>query len=302
MMEEANISFVLRRYFQKINQTVHIEPQDNIALILEEVVKAHFSVFPFHTLHFNLKGSDGNIFINLNRNALIQQLLTDGGGSCFHHNAVFQAILEANQIPCHFIACLVHNPANPETTFDIPTHIALIFSHNDTQYLFDPGWNGTIPHIYPLPETEGAVHQVGKFQVRHTSNTQYPYSFEEIKPDGSTVVRYDFNQSESALKDFRPAIEYLNSETYAFHTLFLFTLNINGKTLSCINRHMTLENEEKTEIVELDEGQSVFEKILEFRGYSLIGFMETLEPNQFKNPVLGQSICPISTYKNELLS
>lgn len=102
----------------------------------------------------------------MNKNALVHQLIEDGGGSCYQHNAVFRIVLEANGIESWFISCLVHNPMQPEETFKMATHVAIIFNYKNNCWLFDPGWNGTSFSIYPLPLISGDVVTINNHQVR----------------------------------------------------------------------------------------------------------------------------------------
>ena len=297
MFQEKNTTpFVLMRYYQSTKMSDRINAGDDIATILHDSAVQHFQQYPFHSLYFNLRNKEDptkqDMIVPLNRNALIQQLLENKGGSCYHHNAVFQAILDDNGIDNWFISCLVHDPMTPEKTFDLATHIAIIFNYNDKLYLFDPGWDGTTLSVYPLPQGANQVAKHNKHQIRHTGNPDYPFSFEEIKSDGA-VVRYDFNSTPTNLADYERAITYLNSKTYAFNTLFLFTgINIDNDMIRFINRRLiiqTISGEEKHN-AEIPKNISVIDKLNELLGYQE-GLMANLNVDDFKNPDLGSVVC-----------
>lgn len=285
-----NTPFALTQYYQSIKMSIKINSNDDIATILHDAAVQHFKKYSFHSLYFNLR--DKNVPIN-NRNALIYQLLEDKGGSCYHHNAVFQAILEDNGIDSRFISCLVHDPMNPGKAFELATHVAIIFDYNDQSYLFDPGWNGTTLAIYPLPVGVNSVAVNGKYQIRRTENPSYSFSFEELKTDGTSVVRYDFNSNPTNLADYTDAITYLNSKTYAFYTLFVFTqINADNHMISFVNRRMIIQTLSGEELhnAELPEDVSPLEKLTELLGPSE-GLIADLQINEFKNSGLGSSIC-----------
>ena len=283
--------FVLQRYKDSLGITTHLS-HDNIAECLREIAVKHFQTYAFHSLYFNLTGPDTSI--PLNKNALINQLVETQGGSCFHHNAVFQAILENNGIASSFAACLVHNPMQPKRTFELATHITIIFNHQNTLYLFDPGWDGSSFSIYELPADIDSTTKQGNYQVRKTNNAHLPYTFEEIKADGSIAPRYDFSTKPTELKDFQDAITYLNSETYAFHTLFLFTrINSNQQIIRFVNHHVSIQNThgETLNNYELNQDFPPLQHIRELFG-SQEGLMQNLSVDDFKNPELGKLICP----------
>lgn len=296
--------FVLRRYYSSIEfETCEISSDTDIAQMLYKIAVKHFQKYSFHTLYFNLRDKresiNQNLLIPLNRNALIHQLLVDGGGSCYHHNAVFQAILEDHGINSWFISCLVYDSLNPQNTFDIATHLAILFNYNDKLYLFDPGWNGATFSIYPLPMEPGEVVIHGKYLVEKNNNEEYPFSFAEIK-NGKPVVRYDFNCTAKKLEDCRKAINYLNSEHYAFYTLFLFAKMTPLYHIFFINRRLVIQThsgEEKFN-AKVPENVSILEQITQLLG-SQTGLMANLDAFCFKNEDLGNLICnPIKLPEN----
>ncbi len=284
--------FLLTRYRQALGIPFQFT-EDDISENLRRIAIKHFQTYPFHSLYFNLKDAD----MPLDRNALIHQMMLDEGGSCYHHNATFQAILEANNIPCHLVECLVRNPRNPEETFALPTHIAIVFQHNDVSYLFDPGWDGSSFSIYPLPSTTGEIIQHSNFQVRRTDSPDFPFTFEEIKPDGTVTPRYDFNNRPTQLENHEGAIHYLNSEDYAFHTLFLFTrINQDQQAMRFVNRRLTMQTLNGVVIQDgpLPEDTSPLQQLTKQ--------LEGLTPSDFKNPALGDLVCqsPVSSLTREL--
>jgi len=213
---------------------------------------------------------------------------------------VFQAILADNGIDSRFISCLVHDPMSPGKAFDLATHIAIIFDYKGQSYLFDPGWDGTSLSIYPLPEEANPVVGHGKHQIRRTNNPDYPFSFEEIKTDGTAVVRYDFNSTATNLADYEHAINYLNSETYAFYTLFLFTqINPDNQLIRLVNRRLIIQTIAGEELhnTELSEDVSLIERVTELLG-SKEGLMIHLNVDDFKNPDLGRLICQSTAAPN----
>lgn len=285
--------FVLTRYYQSTQMPIKISSDDNIAKILHDAAVRHFKQYSFHSLYFNLRDKK----IPLDRNALINQLLEDKGGSCYHHNAVFQAILVDNGIDSRFISCLVHDPMNPGTVFDLATHIAIVFDYKGQSYLFDPGWDGTSLSIYPLPDEANPVTGHDKHQIKRTDNSDYPFSFEELKADGTAVVRYDFNSAPTNLADYELAINYLNSKTYAFYTLFLFTqINSDSHMIRLVNRRLIIQTIDGEELhnAELPEDISPVERLTELLG-SQVGLMTHIYVDDFKNPNLGSLICQLSS-------
>lgn len=286
---DSSTPFVLTRYYQSTQMPIKISSDDDIAKILHDAAVRHFKQYSFHSLYFNLRDKK----VPLHRNALIQQLLEDKGGSCYHHNAVFQAILADNGIDSRFISCLVHDPMNPGKTFDLATHIAIVFDYKGQSYLFDPGWDGTSLSIYPLPEEANSVIGHGKHQIRRTDNSDYPFSFEELKADGTSVVRYDFNSTPTNLADCSDAIIYLNSKTYAFYTLFLFTqINPDNHMIRLVNRRLIIQTLAGEELhnAELSEDVAPIEILTELLG-SQEGLVAHLHVDDFKNSNLGRLIC-----------
>lgn len=281
--------FVLTRYYQSTIMPIKFSSDDDIAKVLHDAAVQHFKQYSFHSLYFNLRDRK----VPLHREALIQQLLEDKGGSCYHHNAVFQAILVDNGIDSRFISCLVHDPMNPGKAFDIATHIAIVFDYKGQSFLFDPGWDGTSLSIYPLPEEANPVSRHGKHQIRRTDNPDYPFSFEELKADGTAVVRYDFNSTPTNLADYEPALNYLNSKTYAFYTLFLFTqINSDNHMIRLINRRLIIQKIAGDELhnAELPADVSAIEQLTKLLG-SQEGLMAHLHVDDFKNPDLGSLVC-----------
>jgi arylamine N-acetyltransferase len=296
MFNESSTPLVLRRYYQSINTSIKINADDDIASLLHEAAVRHFQQYPFHSLYFNLRNKDHltgeDIPVPLHRNALIQQLLVNKGGSCYHHNALFQAILEDNGIDSWFVSCLVHDPMSPDKTFDLATHIAIVFKHNDKLYLFDPGWDGSSLSVYPLPEPTDPVARDNQHQIRYTGHPDYPFSFEEIKPAGA-VTRYDFNLNRTNLADYERAIHYLNAKTYAFNTLFLFTkISENQEVIRLINRRLIIQSISGVERhnAELIENVSLLDTLTELLGPQE-GLTKDLAMDDFKNPELGRLIC-----------
>lgn len=210
---------------------------------------------------------------------------------------MFQAILEKNSIESWFVACLVHNPMKPEETFESATHIAIVLKYQDVSYLFDPGWDGTSFSIYPLPSTAGTAIRHNSYQVRMMeSDANFPFVFEEVKPNGSIIPRYDFNIQPTRLEDYNGAVQYLNSQDYAFHTLFLFTqLTTDQQVVRLINRRLIIQNVAGNEQYneELPHDVSPMQKITELLGLQE-GLMASVGIEDFKNPKLGQLICQTS--------
>lgn len=289
--------FVLNRYARTLDVPIEIDPE-NLAENLQVLAIKHFQKYSFHSLYFNLKDKHSleikSMPLILEKNALIHQLIEDCGGSCYHHNAVFQAILEKNGIESWFVACLVHNPMKPEETFEAATHIAIVFKHQDILYLFDPGWDGTSFSMYPLPSVAGATIRHNSYQVRKMeSDAEFPFVFEEIKPNGTVVPRYDFNSRPTRLEEYSDAVRYLNSQDYAFHTLFLFTqLTDKQQVVRLINRRLIIQNLAGDERYneDLPDDVSPMQKITELFGLQE-GLIASVTVEDFKNPELGQLIC-----------
>lgn len=288
--------FILKRYCQSLDIQSEIDTE-NLAENLRLLAIKHFQKYAFHSLHFSLKNNTNSdsqdMPLLLDRNALVQQLLTDGSGSCYHHNAAFQMILEENGIESWFISCLVHNPIKPEETFKMATHVAIVFNYQGSSWLFDPGWNGTIFSIYPLPSHSGEVVTVNNHQVRKTDNPNYPYLFEDIRQQGTIVPRYDFSSQRAPLINFADAIMYLNSKDYAFHTLFIFSrITAEQQIIRLVNRRLIIENMKGEEIhnAVLPEGMSIMQKVTERFG-TQVGLMGMISADDFKNPDLGNLFC-----------
>lgn len=286
-----NIYFA--RYVRNIDVSLRLDPSC-LAQSLSDIAIKHFQKYAFHSLCFNLNKEP----IELEKSALINQLIDEQGGSCFHHNVFFQAILENSGIESWFVRCLVRDPAHPEVSFQTATHIAIIFKHQENLYLFDPGWDGSSFATYPLPTSSETPTSDHGFQVRKKEASEsMPFVFEEIKPDSSVVPRYDFDVLPSSLADFQDAIVLLNANTYAFHHLFLYTqITKDNEIVRFINRTVIKQkltgDERHTEV--LEDTTSPIQTINElFDIESKI--ITSLNANHFKNPELGEFICnPIS--------
>ncbi len=289
-------NFVLARYRRALGMRCELDPEQ-LANNLQAIAVKHFQTYSFHSLYFNLHDKTSeptcDMPLVLNRNALIHQLMDHGGGSCFHHNAVFQAILDANHIENWLVSCLVHDPLHPENTFDFATHIAIVFKHQGVCYLFDPGWDGTSFSIFPVPQGDNPPCTHQQHQVRRTNHAEFPLTFEEMKPDGHCVPRYDFGLSPTAIEDYQDAIDYLNSPRYAFHTLFLFTqIDEQRNIIRFVNRRLIIQTlqGEVLHNDELPEEESVLQKITEHLGPQT-GMLASLHTEDFKNPSLGVRVC-----------
>ena len=288
--------FILQRYCQSLDIQVEIDTE-NLAESLRILAIKHFQKYAFHSLHFSLKNNTNSdsqdMPLSLDRNALVKQLLKDGSGSCYHHNAAFQMILEANDIKSWFTSCLVHNPMQPEETFKMATHVAIVFNYQGSSWLFDPGWNGIIFSIYPLPSNSGDVVTVNNHQVRKTDNPDFPFVFEDIRQKGTIVPRYDFSSKQMSLINFADAIAYLNSKDYAFHTLFIFSrITAEQQIIRFVNRRLIIENMNGEEIHNdvISEDSSITQKLTELFG-TQVGLMDMISADDFKNPALGNLVC-----------
>jgi len=100
-------------------------------------------------------------------------------------------------------------------------------------------------------------------------------------------------------------VQYLNSQHYAFHTLFLFSqITAEQKIVRLINRRLIIQHlsgdERSNE--ELSDEVSPIQKIVELLG-SGAGLMASLSVEDFKNPQLGQLICqaPIPSLQASIL-
>ncbi len=83
-------------------------------------------------------------------------------------------------------------------------------------------------------------------------------------------------------------------QTYAFHTLFLFTrINSNQQIIRFVNHHVSIQNThgETLNNYELNQDFPLLQHIRELFG-SQEGLMQNLSVDDFKNPELGKLICP----------
>ncbi len=285
---------VLQRYARGLSTDIHLNADESIAAQLQRMAIEHFKRFSFSSLYFNVcqnKDPLQNKPLLLNRNALIHELITNQDGSCYHHNALFQAILEFNNIDSWFVSCRVHDPMNPEKIFDMDTHIAIVFKVDNQLYLFDPGWDGTSLSVYPIPKTMNTVIQDGHYQIKYTEHPDYPFSLEEIKTQG-IVTRFDFNTKKAPLEQFEHAIDYLNSKDYAFDTLFLFTkIDDEARMIRLVNRRLMIQriSGEMLHNEQLPDDISIADQLR-----ALFGPQEGLTNlcvDDFKNPTLGALFC-----------
>ena len=293
----TNTHSALNAYYQHVAE-VTFDADAPLSELLQEVGIRHFKKYSFSSLDFNLK----NRTIPLHSERLIHQLIENKTGCCLHHNAVFQAILLQKGIKSWLVECIVHDALHPGTRFAMPTHVAIMFDYNDQRYLFDPGWDGTLYSIYSLPETSQGVVKRGQNQIRHTGQADYPFAFELIKSDDSASVRYEFNVRAANLDCFHAALEYLNSEAYAFHTLFLFTrVSGDNRLVSLINRDLVIKDPQSVELLRerLPDDVSVITTLEEHFGnihVALPGFVM----QDFKNPALIDTLHPVAA--SELIS
>eukprot|EP01036_Dinobryon_divergens_P023901 gene23901-32297_t len=273
--------------------------EDSISSDLNAAAVKHFRKFSFSSLDFNLRCSTSidlqiqNRPFHLEQNSLIQELLENKTGSCFHHNALFLAILESSGIQSWMVSCIVRDPLNPERRFDLPSHVAIIFNHGGNEYLFDPGWDGTSLYVHQIPIFPNTLSRLGQYQIRYTHDRDYAYAFEKIREEeNSTVIRYEFNLTPSNLSYHKESVEYLNSKHYAFHSLFLYTRIKDDTIFSFVNRRLisrTIDGEE-IESTALPTNISVTDKLLEIFG-TCEGLIAGLSASMFKNIELGRMIC-----------
>lgn len=270
----------------------------DICSVLPAAAVNHYRKFSFSSLYFNLRCSTStgvqiqNRPFHLAQHTLIEELLNNRTGSCFHHNVLFLAILESAGIQCWIVSCIVRDPLNPERRFDLPSHVAIIFKHCGHEYLFDPGWDGTSLSVYQVPTTQNTLSRLGQYQIRRTYGRDYAYAFEKIGENESTVIRYEFNLIPSILSSHEESIAYLNSERYAFHTLFLYTRIKDNTIFSFVNRRLisrTIDGEEIDNTV-LPSNISLTDKLIEIFG-PFEGLMVGLRSNMFKNIDMGRMIC-----------
>ena len=286
----TNTHSALKAYYQHVGE-VAFDAGTPLSESLHQVAIRHFKKYSFSSLDFNLK----NRTIPLNNERLIHQLIQNKTGCCLHHNAVFQAILAQKGITSWLVECIVHDAINPGTRFAMPTHVALMFDYNDQRYLFDPGWDGTLYSLFPIPTESQRIVRVNENQIRYTGEVDYPYAFESIKWDESTSVRYEFNAKDAKLENFHEALDYLNSETYAFHTLFLFTrMRQDNLLVSLINRDLVIRDSQGVEILreKLLNDVSIITVLEEHFG-DIRSALPGFDIENFKNADLSNTLNPV---------
>ena len=289
----------LNRYYEFMEASPLIIEDNNISYVLHAAAVYHFRKFSFSSLNFNLRCSTSNESqihsrpFHLAQDTLIQELLDNRTGSCFHHNSLFLTMLQAVGIQSWIVSCIVHDPLNPEMRFEMPSHVAIIFYHFGNEYLFDPGWDGTTLSVYQIPTALNTTSRLGQYQIRYTYGRDYEYAFEKIREgDNTTIIRYEFNLTPSQLTSHEESVVYLNSKRYAFHSLFLYTHIKDNTIFSFVNRRLnsrTIDGEE-IENTALPSNISVTDKISEIFGPSE-GLIAGLVASMFKNIELGRMIC-----------
>lgn len=289
---------ILTRYYKFMEDSSLIIEND-ISSVLNAAAVNHFRKFSFSSLEFNLRCSNSsteqvqNRPFHLEQYTLIQELLDNRTGSCFHHNALFLAILESLGIQSWMVSCIVRDPLNPERRFELPSHVAIIFNHSGNEYLFDPGWDGTTLSVHQIPTAPNTLSRFGQYQIRYSHGCDYSYAFEKIREeDNSSVIRYEFNLAPSKLSSHEESIAYLNSSRYAFHTLFLYSRIKDGTIFSFVNRRLASRSIDGKEVenTELPSHISVTDKLLEIFG-PCEGLIAGINASMFKNIELGRMIC-----------
>jgi len=167
----------------------------------------------------NLEVVLGNISTLLPKNAYQSVVINNEGGTCLTINLAFYHILNTLGFKVHLVAPFVQNYNQMELHNDRPTHMAIIVSIGEQQYLVDPGWgNGS---RIPVPLNGEVInHLMGTFRVVSVGDEkiQFQRKFDEW------VTQFIFDPNLAMhYNDFQEMLEFIYSDNSMFRKSLFVT-------------------------------------------------------------------------------
>lgn len=223
---QHNHELVLEQY----KQTLGLEAGFTIDSLsdITKIAQKHFQIYPFTTLSIHLDHDS-----TLEPSALFQELIRKGHGLCYHHNSAFYFILNSLGIATQFISALVRKPGDNQLSLEQETHVGLLFTYQEEDYVFDPGFDGTMHTPMPLSHSASpdSMHCLAL-----SSRSHYTHTLLE-KRDADWVPLYDFDHKATPdLSRWTEIYKYISSPTYPFwQTMIYCQMSLDGNIYKLVN-------------------------------------------------------------------
>ncbi len=262
--------FQLADYLRRINYAGDVSPDLNA---LKALLRAHAQTIPFENLDVMAHGT-----INLEPEHLVQKIVYGGrGGYCYEVNAVVYMALQAAGFKVQLVA------ARPRI-FPVlrpRTHMAVVVTLDDKQWLCDPAFGGQMPaEPVCLQHLDEMIVQ-GSDQFRMTLDEDVGEYYIHARVTGEDGVeiwqaQYSFSLSLQEWVDFAPG-NFLNSthpDSFFRKQPAMVIFTPEGRNLLFGNRLKIMKNGVmETRLLADDEFADVFRDYFRITGsYQFSGF------------------------------
>ncbi|MGG0892223.1 arylamine N-acetyltransferase family protein [Cytobacillus horneckiae] len=194
---------------------------------LDEVLKKTAAAIPFENKSILKQQAP---FIN--KEYLSEKLLRNNeGGLCYELNPLLYHFLKENGMSVQLIRGTVFDQAEDTWSKTGNTHVLILLSHKNEQYVVDTGFGNNLP-LTPVPLTgEIVTSENGAFRINH-HDSEYTL---EMNKNNEWKVGYKFSSNDiisddTELEEIRDII--LKSPLSPFNKKLLITKCENGMTLT----------------------------------------------------------------------
>jgi N-hydroxyarylamine O-acetyltransferase len=224
-------NFVLQDYLDRIHFVGDVK--SNIKSI-SKLMQCQLFTIPFEDLDVQAGKT-----ISLQGNDIVDKLINrKRGGYCYELNGLFALMLQKMGISHRFVAArpLVTPTENPKT------HIAIIVTVEDEEYLVDLGFGGNgIREPLKLNDTTAVQQGSETFAIAKAENGDYIL---QTLLHNEWKDLYSFDLSHQEWIDFKPANHYNSTHPDSFFTqnLVVVLQNALGKKILFKNTFKSIEN------------------------------------------------------------
>lgn len=195
----------LQFYFDRIDMGI---PLSINLEVLTTICRHHIKTIPFENIDPFL-----GIPIHLDSQSIRQKMLVEKrGGYCFEHNLLMMDVLEELGFQ---VRGITGRPVNNYAKKDgaTRTHMALLVSMNQHEYLVDVGF-GSLAPIEPLLMADNKIQEtsLGTYRILRKGNDD----FLQIYIQGTWRTLYTFDLREQTMADFEVASWYISNHPSSY--------------------------------------------------------------------------------------
>ena len=254
MTELTTDTFKLVDYLQRIGYMEGMRPD---LACLQALIRAHGQAIPFENLDVMAHGT-----INLEPEHLVQKIVYGGrGGYCYEVNAVLYMALQA----AGFSVQLVSARPRIFPVLRPRTHMAVVVTLENQQWLCDPAFGGQMPsEPMCLQQLDEVVEQGGepfKMTLDKEVGEYYLHALLHEDDEARWQIQYSFSLSPQEWVDFAPG-NFLNSthpDSFFRKQPAMVIFTPEGRNLLFGNRLKVMKNGvTETRLLEGDEYAGVF--------------------------------------------